>query len=64
MTDSEISSYFHYRNFKILSVQLEIIILTKVSQKEKDKYFKDITMWIYKYDAKEPTFETETESRT
>ena len=39
MTDSEISFLLsYYRNLKILSVQLEIIILTKVSQKEKDKY--------------------------
>ena len=40
MTDSEISFLLsYYRNLKILSVQLEIIILTKVSQKEKDKYY-------------------------
>ena len=39
MTDSEISFLLsYYRNFKILSMQLEIIILIKVSQKEKDKY--------------------------
>lgn len=48
MTDSEISFLLsYYRNFKILSVQLEIIILTKVSQKEERQILYDINyMWI------------------
>ena len=41
----------------------EIIILSEVSQKEKDKY--DITyMWNLKYDKNELIYETETDSQT
>ena len=44
-------------------MQLEIIILSEVSQKEKDKYL--ITfMWNLKYDTNEPIYETETDSWT
>ena len=44
-------------------MQLESIILSEVSQKEKDKYH--ITyMWNLKYDTNEPIYETETASQT
>ena len=44
-------------------MQLEIIILSEVSQKKKIPY--DITyMWNLKHDRNEPIYETETESRT
>ena len=44
-------------------MQLEIIILSEVTQKEKDKYH--ITyMWNLKYDTNEPIYETETDSQT
>ena len=45
-------------------MQLEIIILSKVSQKEKDKYHDTTYMWNLKYDTNEPIYETETESET
>ena len=45
-------------------MQLEIIILNEVSQKEKDKYHIITYMWNLKYDTNEPTYETETESLT
>ena len=42
---------------------LKIIILSKVGQKEKDKY--DITyMWNLKYNTNEHIYETETDSQT
>ena len=41
-------------------MQLEIIILSEVSQKEKDKYH----MWNLKYGTSEPNYETETDSQT
>ena len=41
---------------------LEIIILSKVSQEERDKYY--ITyMWILKYDTNEHNYKTETDSQ-
>ena len=46
-------------------MQLEIIILSEVSQKEKRQILYDITsMWNLKYDTNEPICETETESGT
>ena len=46
-------------------MDLEIMILSEVSQKEKDKYHMIITyMWNLKYDTNEPVYETETESWT
>ena len=45
-------------------MQLEIIILSKVSQKEKDKYHDTSYTWNLKYDTNEPIYETETESET
>ena len=45
-------------------MQLEIIILSKVSQKEKDKYHDTTYMWNLKYDTNEPIYEKETESET
>ena len=44
-------------------MQLEIIILSEVSQKGKDKYHTTY-MWKLKYDTHEPIYETETESWT
>ena len=44
-------------------IQLEIIILSEVSQKEKGKYH--ITyMWNLKYDTNEPVYKTEADSQT
>lgn len=40
----------------------EIITLSKISQK--DKYHDSIYVWNLKYDANEPTYETEKESET
>ena len=46
-------------------MQLEIIILSEVSQKKKDKYHMMITYtWNLKYDTDEPIYETETEPQT
>ena len=46
-------------------IDLEIIILSEVSQKEKDKIPYDITyMWDLKYDTNELIYETETDSQT
>ena len=48
--------------FAAARTDLEIIILSEVSQKEKDKY--DITyMWNLKYDTNELIYKTETDSR-
>ena len=44
-------------------MKLEIIILSEVSQKEKDKYH-IIYMWNLKYGTNEPICEIETDSRT
>ena len=46
--------------------QLEIIILSEVNQKEKDKYhmISLMCMWILKSDRNEPIYETETDSWT
>ena len=44
---------------------IEIIILSEVSQKEKDKYHVIITyMWSLKYDTDEFIYKTETHSQT
>ena len=47
--------------FAAIWIQLEIIILSEVSQKEKDKYYMISLMWNLKYDTNEPIYETETE---
>ena len=45
-------------------MQLEIIMLSEVSQKEKYRY-RDITyMWNLKYDTNEPIYNAETDSQT
>ena len=44
-------------------MDLEMIILSEMSQKEKDKY-KSTYRWNLKYDTAEPTYETETEKGT
>ena len=43
--------------FSLTWMDLGIIMLSKISQKEKDKY-----MWNLKYDTNEPIYETETDS--
>ena len=49
--------------FAAIWMDLEILILSEVSQTEKDKY--DITyMWNLKYDTSELIYETETDSQT
>ena len=45
-------------------VQPEIIILSELSQKEKDEYDMITYMWNLIYDTNEPIYETETEPRT
>ena len=45
-------------------MELQIIIRSEVSQKEKDKYHTISLMWNLKYDTNEPIYETETDSRT
>ena len=44
-------------------VDLEIIILSQVSQKEKDKYHLTY-IWNLKYDTNELIYKTETDSQT
>ena len=44
-------------------VHVEIIILSEVSQKEKDKYHDITYRWNLKYDTNETIYETETESQ-
>ena len=45
-------------------MDLEIIILSEVNQKEKDKYYDITFMWNLKYDANELIYKTETDSQT
>ena len=46
-------------------MDLEIMILSEVSQKEKDKYHMIITyMWNLKYNTNELIYKTETDSQT
>ena len=45
-------------------MDLEIIILSEVSQKEKDKYHDITYVWNLKYDTNEHTHEIETDSQT
>ena len=45
-------------------MDLEIIILSEVSQKEKDKYRMMSHMWTLKYDTNELIYKTETDSQT
>ena len=45
-------------------MDLEIIIISKVSQKEKDEYHMMSHTWNLKYDTNELIYETETDSQT
>ena len=46
-------------------MQLQILMLSEVSQKDKDKIPYDITyMWNLKYGRDEPIYKTETDSQT
>ena len=52
-------------SFAATWVQLEIIILNEVSQKEKDKYYVIFTyIWNLKYGTNEPIYKTEADSQT
>ena len=44
-------------------MQLEIIILSEVSQKEKDKYHITYIIWNLKYNTNQPIYKTETDSQ-
>ena len=44
-------------------MQLETIVLSEVSQKEKDKYHDITGRWNLQYDTNETIYETETESQ-
>ena len=50
-------------SFAATWMQLKIIILSEVSQKEKDKYHDITYRWNLKYDTNETIYETETESQ-
>ena len=51
--------------FTALWMQLEILILSEISQKEKDRYHIDITyMCNLKYGTNEPVYKTKTNSQT
>ena len=45
-------------------MQADILILSEVSQKEKDKYHLTSHIWNLKYGTDEPIYETETDSQT
>ena len=45
-------------------MDLEILILSEVSQTEKDKYHMISHIWNLKYDTDELIYETETDSQT
>ena len=45
-------------------MELEIIILSEVGQKEKDKCHMILHLWNLKHDTNESIYETETESET
>ena len=45
-------------------MELETIILSEVTQKEKQMPYDITQMWNLKYDTNEPTYETETDSQT
>ena len=45
-------------------MDIDIIKLSEVSQKEKNKYHMISHMWNLKYDTNELTYETKTDSRT
>ena len=45
-------------------MELETLILSEVSQKEKDKYHMISHMWNLKYDTNELMYETETDPQT
>ena len=48
-----------------MMTQLEMIILSEVSQKEKDKYhMMSLYTWNLKYDTNEHIYESETDSQT
>ena len=45
-------------------MDIDIIKLSEVSQKEKNKYHMISHMWNLKYDTNEPIYKTETDSQT
>ena len=50
--------------FAVTWMDLEMIILSEVSQKEKDKYHMISHMWNVKYDSNELIYKTETDLLT
>ena len=50
-------------SFATIGMDLEIFILSEVSQKEKDKYHMISGIWNLKHDASEFIYETETDSQ-
>ena len=50
--------------FIATQMDLEISILSNISQKEKDQYHMISHMWNLKHDTNEITYETETDSQT
>ena len=44
-------------------MQLEIIMLSEVSQKEKDKYHDITYMWNLKYGTNDPVYETDSQTQ-
>ena len=51
--------------FTATQMQLEIILLNEVSQKEKDKYeMISLNMWNLKYGTNEPIYRIETDTQT
>ena len=45
-------------------IDLQIVILNEISQKEKDKYHDITYMWNLKYDTNELIYKRETDSQT
>ena len=51
-------------SFAATWMQLGMLILSEVSQKEKDRYHEITYMWNLKHDTNEPIFRIETDIRT
>ena len=50
--------------FAATGIQLEIIVLSKVRQKEKDNIIYELPMWNLKYGTNESIYKTKTDSQT
>ena len=51
-------------SFEAIWMELETLILSEVSQKEKDKYHMISHMWNPKYSTNKPIYKSETDSQT